>query len=366
MRKTALVLTLISAFFCSAIAGALVVGLARANWLVPTNPSPPPNPEISILLPESNKTYSTSIGIDFFVTGSDWGLYGSYLEVSSIKFSLDDKPAVAFVGEQIELSDSRSLIVRCLGNLTGLSDGFHSLIVYVEGEGKYSPEPYKWKDFKAVSSSPKTYFSVDVDMKDNVLPEISLLSPRNEVYKTKDIAFTFKVSEPCSQITYSLDGQRKVLVDENTTLTGLPDGIHSLAVYASDLAGNTKSSVTSFTVGVPPTISIVSPENKYYRLNNVTLSFIVNEPVYWIVYSLDNQDNQTITGNATLAGLTYEPHNIVVYASDASGNTGASETINFTVTQSEPFSTVLVVAASGASVAVVAVGVLVSFRKRKR
>jgi hypothetical protein len=366
MKKTALILTLISALFCSAVAGALFVDLAEANWLVPTNPSPPSKPEISILLPESDKTYSTNIGIDFLVTGPNWVGYGGYIELSSISYSLDDKPAVAFVGEQIELSDSMSLIVRCLGNLTGFSDGFHSLVVYAQCKGKYSPEAYKWADFNEVGSSPKTHFSVDVDIEDNVLPEISILSPRNEAYNTSDIEITFKVSEPCSQIKYSLDGQRKVIIDGNTTLAGQSDGIHNLAIYASDLAGNTKSNVTRFTVAAPPTISIVSPENKYYGVTNVTLSFILNEPTSWIGYSLDNQDNQTITGNTTVTDLTYGSHNIVLYASDASGNIGASKTVKFSISEEpEPFPTTLVVAASGASIAVAAAILIVYFRKQR-
>ena len=80
----------------------------------------------------------------------------------------------------------------------------------------------------------------------------------------------------------------------------------------------------------PPTISIVSPENKTYTVNNVSLTFTVSEPTSWIGYSLDEQANVTITGNTTLTGLFDGTHSLIVYAKDTAGNTGASETIYFT------------------------------------
>lgn len=50
----------------------------------------------------------------------------------------------------------------------------------------------------------------------------------------------------------------------------------------------------------PPTISIISPENMTYSVNNVSLTFTISEPASWIGYSLDGQTNVTITGNTTL------------------------------------------------------------------
>lgn len=126
---------------------------------------------------------------------------------------------------------------------------------------------------------------------------------------------------------------------------------------------------------VPPTdnatpeIAVLSPENKTYYTTDIPLDFTVNEPDSWMRYSLDAQTVAEISGNTTLTGLSYGLHNLTVYATDAAGNTGASETIYFTITketetQPEPFPATLV-AASAASVAVVCVGLLVYFKKRK-
>ncbi|MFQ6074435.1 MAG: hypothetical protein ACE5KC_04360, partial [Candidatus Bathyarchaeia archaeon] len=45
----------------------------------------------------------------------------------------------------------------------------------------------------------------------------------------------------------------------------------------------------------------------------------------------DGQMNVTISGNTTLSALSNGSHSLVVYAKDTAGNTGASETISFSI-----------------------------------
>lgn len=85
--------------------------------------------------------------------------------------------------------------------------------------------------------------------------------------------------------------------------------------------------------GSPPAISIVSPENKTYTVNSVSLRFTVSETTSWIKYSLDGQANVTITEDITLSDLAYGEHSITVYAQDTDGKTGKSETIYFTIAE---------------------------------
>jgi hypothetical protein len=117
----------------------------------------------------------------------------------------------------------------------------------------------------------------------------------------------------------------------------------------------------------PPTISIVSPENKTYTINYVALTFTVSESTSWMGYSLDAQANVTITGNITLIGLSEGSHSLRVYAKDAEGNTGTSETIYLSVKtqqsepqrpepqQSEPFQTIWIVA-----IVIIGIGVAIT------
>jgi len=81
----------------------------------------------------------------------------------------------------------------------------------------------------------------------------------------------------------------------------------------------------------PPTMTLLSPENKTYTTTSVPLIFTANETTSWIGYSLGNQANVTITGNTTLTGLPEGTHSITVYANDTTGNMGASEIVYFTV-----------------------------------
>ena len=90
--------------------------------------------------------------------------------------------------------------------------------------------------------------------------------------------------------------------------------------------------ITSFITSedtTSPTISILSPENKSYPINNVLLTFTVSESTSWIGYSLDGQMNVTITGNTTLSELSDGSHSLIVYTNDTAGNMGYSESVYF-------------------------------------
>ena len=115
---------------------------------------------------------------------------------------------------------------------------------------------------------------------------------------------------------------------------------------------------------VPPHISISSPVHKVYDNSTVQLVFSIYEAASSMSYSLDGQENVTIAGNATLGELPNGSHNLTVYVTDLSGNTGVSEIMYFSV--EVPFPVVPVAIASIGLVALVGVGLLVFFRKRKR
>jgi parallel beta-helix repeat protein len=84
---------------------------------------------------------------------------------------------------------------------------------------------------------------------------------------------------------------------------------------------------------LPPEIIILSPQATTYDVTPVALTFTVNESTCWIGYCLDGQSNVTISGNSTLAGLSFGQHSIIVYANDTAGNMGSSGVVNFTIVQ---------------------------------
>jgi hypothetical protein len=234
-----------------------------------------------------------------------------------LTFTTDE--TVSWIGYSIDGQDN----VTALGNTTllGLPDGAHNVLVYANDTSGN------------MASSTTVHFSIDT-----TIPIISILSPLNQTYQTGSIALTFTVSKPTSWVGYSLDGQANVTIVGNTTLPGLPDGYHSIVVYAADDFGTTGSSVlVYFSIDTaPPTISILSPLNQTYQTSSITLVFTVDTPTSWIGYSLDSQANITILGNTTLLGLPDGAHNVLVYANDTSGNMASSTTVHFSIDTTAP------------------------------
>ena len=134
---------------------------------------------------------------------------------------------------------------------------------------------------------------------------------------------------------------------------------------------NNRDSFPLMPYGSPLAISIVSPENKTYTVNSVSLRFTVSETTSWIKYSLDEQANVTITEDITLSDLSDGVHSITVYAQDTDGQTGTSETIYFTIAegaetpQSESFP-ITWIAAIIVVVAIVGVALLYFLKIKKK
>jgi hypothetical protein len=231
-------------------------------------------------------------------------------------------------------------------------------------------------------------------------PTISVSTPRNNTfYNVSSLVLAFNVNVTYPSLTlnitkwwtyYTADWIRvtgkedTVLIDLQSSVTfmeysvplpGIPEGNHSLTVYATSFAqyGHNANSATSqalidFSIDcTPPRISGLSVENKTYNSSELPLSFVVDEKTSQISYSMDNQAKVIVDGNTTLRGLTYGNHNLTIYAVDSAGNTGESETISFSV--ETPFPLLLTAALVSVAVAVTVVAVVVAvvyWKKRKQ
>ena len=159
-------------------------------------------------------------------------------------------------------------------------------------------------------------------------------------------------SSPITGITFTING-----VDKTTSYTEwLPEGSYTLVMpetydgyvwshWLEDAdADRTKTITLPGTIWtgvyrrdtVPPSVTIISPQNITYATNSVPLTLFANESTSWIRYSLDNEANVTIAGNTTLISLSDGCHNVVVYANDTFGNIGNSKKIYFTVDTTPP------------------------------
>jgi N-acetylneuraminic acid mutarotase len=189
----------------------------------------------------------------------------------------------------------------------------------------------------------------------------------NRIYNPQNDSWTFGVNVPTDRINFGV-----AVVDDAVYVVGGGIATSWFVGTFGPIAVNERYTPVGYGTpdpsyvlqNTPPKISVLSPVNQKFNESSVLLSFTVDKPVNWTCYSLDGQDNVTITGNTTLSGLTNGLHNITVYAEDTFGNVGASETVSFTISKPEPFPTSLVIA-SATTIAVVGVGLLVYFKKRK-
>jgi hypothetical protein len=113
---------------------------------------------------------------------------------------------------------------------------------------------------------------------------------------------------------------------------------------------------------VAPEVLILSPESMGAYVGGVSLVFEVSRPVVWVGYSLDGQANVTVSGNATLSGLSGGVHNVVVFVEDAYGNVGVSDVVVFSVS----FVPFVLLFIGVCVVVVVGVSLFLFLRKRKR
>jgi hypothetical protein len=187
-------------------------------------------------------------------------------------------------------------------------------------------------------------------------PGIFIASPVNKTYNTQPIYLNLTIRTFFDQgtgariVEYSLDGKENVTIPTAyegytddfsavTALVSLPElseGSHSITVYATYHFPNygnytTKESTTSsFTINyASPYVSILTPKTQEYNMANVALTFTVDKPVLATSYKLDGKANVPIDGNTTLTGLSDGAHRIVIYATDALGTAGISETVLF-------------------------------------
>ncbi len=240
--------------------------------------------------------------------------------------------------------------------------------------------------------------------------KLSIEKPNNNLTYTDNLPLKFMIeyideSDMYTleeEISYSIDNNSMSLICSNSfpyagqyqsvstnntiNISNLTNGEHQLTIVADGWFGRIGSGFgipfnVSFTPILfsiyntpPPNIIVYAPKNQSYIFTNISsnvipLNFTVDKRTSWIGYSLDNQNNITITENITLTGLSEGQHKLVMYANDTIGNMGTSQTIYFTIAREESilqggFSILFVVIVVVATI--VALSALFYFKKHKQ
>jgi hypothetical protein len=247
--------------------------------------------------------------------------------------------------------------------LQNLANGNHTLKVYAHFSNG------------TVTSIVDTRITVDTNYVDPLLPVI--VSPLNQTtYNTTQVPLIYTTNNKVLWSYYSLDGSDLSYFEGNITLPSLSEGQHELTfsvVYNLSRTDSTNewyttqkmNSVTFYVDDVAPKITNVSIDST--DTSNLLLNFTVDENTSWAGYSLDNQANVTINGNAILRDLPNGVHNITVYAKDAAGNVGVSEMLFFSVGTSDLNAAIpdlyTIIAIIAIVIAVISTGLFVYFRR---
>jgi hypothetical protein len=220
--------------------------LADANPSVSLDPGPAPDltlipPIISVHAPQNSTLYNTSS----MVLNFNVSIPGSSQTVGSpnwwTSYAADWVKGVGDLNTVLIDMQSSVAFKEFSVNLTGIPEGNHSVVVYVTSwiqSGHY-----------AISETSHALIDFAIDL---APPRISSLSIENKTYNSLELPLNFVVDEKISQASYVIDNHAKIVIDNNTTLTGLTAGNHNLTVYVVDSAGNIGESETiSFWVEAP-------------------------------------------------------------------------------------------------------------------
>jgi outer membrane protein assembly factor BamB len=196
-------------------------------------------------------------------------------------------------------------------------------------------------------------FRADPGTSDSTPPTVALTAPANGATVSGSVNVTANANDnvAVASVQFLLDGNALGASDttspysvtwDTTTAT---NGTHTLTARATDTTGNaTTSAAVTVTVtntdSTPPTVSITAPANgaTVSGTVNVTANANDNVAVASVQFLLDNNalgasdttSPYSVTWDTTIA--TTGTHTLTARATDTSGNTTTSATVNITVT----------------------------------
>jgi len=243
MKRKALALTITLLFTMVAGMRSVDSTLANPNPLYyPSTPDRNP-PSIKIETPQQNKKYNlTTVPYSITIDTSTFK-NNSVHSLLSIGYIIDGR-------ERVTISDNpkrQSQILSLEGNLSGLSEGSHTIQAWVKSVSYYRPSDTQTSaEFSLITYSDITYFTT------YLIPGVFILYVETKEYAVSDVPLSFTANKPVAKVSYSLDGVDNVTITGNVTLTSLPFGEHNITVYVTDYYGNIGKSETLFFIIAEP------------------------------------------------------------------------------------------------------------------
>ena len=229
------------------------------------------------------------------------------LQTASFTFSSDDTEAVFSCSvDGVPMASCSSPI-----NYTVLTEGSHQFNVQATdaaGNTDATAASYQW----IIDLTP---------------PDTTINSGPDDSTNSTEASFTFSSNETGSSFECALDGSSFSGCTSPENYTGLTEGVHSFNVRATDIAGNTNLSSTSYDWVIDltaPETTITSNPDSLTNSGDATFTFISDEDGVTFICSLDSSSFTSCTSPKTYTGLTHGIHSFAVKAIDAAGNTDLS------------------------------------------
>ncbi len=188
---------------------------------------------------------------------------------------------------------------------------------------------------------------------DTALPVIRITAPAQDAYlNTPSTTVSGTVNEPVTTLT--VNGMAATVSGASFSAAGiaLAEGTNTIAVSATDRAGNPGTNTVTVTLDTaPPVVTITTPANGLLRNTpQITVSGTVNEP---IIEARVNGANALIAETKTewsiSVSLVEGANTITVTVKDRAGNPG-SASISVTLDSTAPQAPVLIVPAAATNV----------------
>ncbi len=197
----------------------------------------------------------------------------------------------------------------------GLSSGRHSLRVTATDElGNRGVSTFAWTV-------------------DRTAPAASIRSGPPRYSSASDPSFELDGAPHGGGYYCALDRGVRLICPPQVGLSGLPDGPHTLEVWAVDGGLNVSASVVRTWVQdtAPPVTTITSGPTDPASDTTATFVFAANEESVAFECSLDAAGSLPCASGVTYTGLALGPHTFAVHAVDAAGNVAVDATWTWTI-----------------------------------
>ena len=240
---------------------------------------------------------------------------------AAVSFTVNDPSATAWCA----LDGAPATACTSPVSFSGLADGPHTVAVYaIDPLGN-------------VGVPVATGFTVDT-----TAPVVTSISAPTAVVPSQSVSIPFTVDDPTATAWCSLDGAPATTCTSPVSYDNLADGVHTLAIYAVDAAGNVGVPVAAaFTVSTTaPTVTLGTVPPALSNNTTASVAFSVDDPTATAWCSLDGAAATTCTSPVSFSGLADGPHTVDIFATSLGGQQSASASTAFTVDTQAPVLTI--------------------------